>query len=235
MEKQPESIFYERDAGAPTIMTLANFPDDVLPLLQMESLTTFAAMGYFSCDALIELGCYDGRGLEIARALNARYRGVDLNRKAIKTLQARIEREGMTDRADTIVDDVLNYMSYGQVLANSRALYLLPFNLLGNFRDPTQLLRALASLSVGAVISVFRSSVEATRVRQAYYVRCGIRDLEFRVQEDGIVFTGADGFYSRSFTDSYFLSLLAECGLTVMQTRESSLAHCATVQLIAAA
>jgi hypothetical protein len=234
MEKRTESGFYERDAGAPTLMTLANFPDDVLPLL-MESLTTFAAMGYFGCDALIELGCYDGRGLEIARALNARYRGVDLNRQAIKTLQARIEREGMHDKADTVVDDIFNYMSRGQGLANARPLYLLPFNLLGNFRDQTQILKALASLSVGAVISVFRSNAEATRVRQAYYLRCGIRDLEIRSQEDGIVFTGADGFYSRSFTESYLLSLLTECGLTVVHTRESSLAHCATVQLAAAA
>lgn len=52
-------------------MTLANFPDDVLPLLQMESLMTFEAMAYLRCDALVELGCYDGWALEIARLLNA--------------------------------------------------------------------------------------------------------------------------------------------------------------------
>lgn len=233
MDKQPESAFYERDAGAPSIMTLAHFPDDVLPLLQMESLTTFAAMGYFNCDALVELGCYDGRGLEIARALNARYRGVDLNRQAIGTLQARIEREGMTDRADTVVDDILNYTSQVQRLGDARALYLLPFNLLGNFRDPRQLLKTLAPHSVGAVISVFRSSPEATRVRHAYYRRCGILGLEYHMRDDGIVFTGADDFYSRSFSDAYLLSMIAECGLTVVQTRESSLAHCVTVRLAA--
>lgn len=47
-----ESAFYELEFGPRTIMTLANFPDDVLPLLQMESLMTFEAMAYLRCDAL---------------------------------------------------------------------------------------------------------------------------------------------------------------------------------------
>ncbi|MBF3130053.1 class I SAM-dependent methyltransferase, partial [Pseudomonas aeruginosa] len=134
-----ESAFYELEFGPRTIMTLANFPDDVLPLLQMESLMTFEAMAYLRCDALVELGCYDGRALEIARLLNARYLGVDLDQRAIETLRTRIEREGMSDRADTVVDDILNHTRRGASVG-SRALYLLPFNLLGNFREPKRLL-----------------------------------------------------------------------------------------------
>ncbi len=231
VEKHQESAFYERDAGAPSIMSVAHFPADVLQLLQLESLTTFAAVGQFGCDALVELGCYDGRGLEIARALNARYRGVDLNRAAIETLQARIEREGMQGQADTVVDDLTNYISHGPVLPNS--LYLLPFNLLGNFRDPAPLLRALAARSSAAVITVFRNTAEATRVRQAYYLRCGIQGLEIQSQENGIVFTGGDGFYSRSFNESYLMALLTECGLPVVHKRANSLAHCVMVRLAA--
>lgn len=235
IEDQRESAFYERASGAKTIMTLANIPDDVLPLLQMESLTTFEAMVYFRSDALVELGCYDGRALEIARLLNVRYLGVDLNRRAIQKLRERIEREGMTERADTVVDDVLHHIARDQGLIGSRALYLLPFNLLGNFHDPTRLLKPLAALNVAAVISVFGNSLEATRVRQTYYLKCGVQDLELHPQEDGMVFTGAEGFYSRSYTGSSFHSLLAECGLTIVRTSANSLAHCTTVQLDAKA
>lgn len=169
-----ESAFYELEFGPRTIMTLANFPDDVLPLLQMESLMTFEAMAYLRCDALVELGCYDGRALEIARLLNARYLGVDLDQRAIETLRTRIKREGMSDRADTVVDDILNHTRRGASVG-SRALYLLPFNLLGNFREPKRLLDSLAERSVAAVVSVFGDSAEATRVRQSYYRRCGCR------------------------------------------------------------
>ncbi|MGV8604700.1 class I SAM-dependent methyltransferase, partial [Pseudomonas aeruginosa] len=145
-----------------TIMTLANFPDDVLPLLQMESLMTFEAMAYLRCDALVELGCYDGRAPEIARLLKARYLGVDLDQRAIETLRKRLKRGGMSDRA------VLNHTRRGASVG-SRSLYLLPFNLLGNFREPKRLLDSLAERSVAAVVSVFGDSAEATRVRQSYY------------------------------------------------------------------
>lgn len=194
-----ESAFYELEFGPRTIMTLANFPDDVLPLLQMESLMTFEAMAYLRCDALVELGCYDGRALEIARLLNARYLGVDLDQRAIETLRTRIEREGMSDRADTVVDDILNHTRRGASVG-SRALYLLPFNLLGNFREPKRLLDSLAERSVAAVVSVFGDSAEATRVRQSYYRRCGVQGLELHTRDDGTVFTGSDGFYSRSYS-----------------------------------
>ncbi|MDU3294591.1 MAG: class I SAM-dependent methyltransferase [Pseudomonas aeruginosa] len=190
-----ESAFYELEFGPRTIMTLANFPDDVLPLLQMESLMTFEAMAYLRCDALVELGCYDGRALEIARLLNARYLGVDLDQRAIETLRTRIEREGMSDRADTVV----------------------------------RLLDSLAERSVAAVVSVFGDSAEATRVRQSYYRRCGVQGLELHARDDGTVFTGSDGFYSRSYSRACLHALLAECGLTVVRSASNLFAHCVTV------
>ena len=223
-----ESAFYELEFGPRTIMTLANFPDDVLPLLQMESLMTFEAMAYLRCDALVELGCYDGRALEIARLLNARYLGVDLDQRAIETLRTRIEREGMSDRADTVVDDILNHTRRGASVG-SRALYLLPFNLLGNFREPKRLLDSLAERSVAAVVSVFGDSAEATRVRQSYYRRCGVQGLELHARDDGTVFTGSDGFYSRSYSRACLHALLAECGLTVVRSASNLFAHCVTV------
>lgn len=224
-----ESAFYEQDSGATTIMTLANFPDDVLPLLQMESLMTFEAMAYFRCDVLVELGCYDGRALEIARLLNARYLGVDLNQRAIQLLQDRIEREGMADRAGTLVGDVLNHIDCGHAPLGAKELYLLPFNLLGNFRDPTRLLKSLAARNVAAVICVFGDSLEASCVRQRYYLKCGVERLERHSQADGMIFTGVDGFYSRSYSKAALHSLLTECGLTIIRTSSNLFAHCATV------
>ncbi len=87
----------------------------------------------------------------------------------------------MSDRADTVVDDILN--PPGAVPpVGSRALYLLPFNLLGNFREPKRLLDSLAERSVAAVVSVFGDSAEATRVRQSYYRRCGVQGLELHTR-----------------------------------------------------
>ncbi|WNV85402.1 hypothetical protein [Umezawaea sp. Da 62-37] len=229
---QPESAFYAHSAGSAGIMTLANFPDDVLPLLQMESLATAEAMPYLGCDTLVELGCYDGRALEVARHLGVRYLGVDLDARAVATLAARIEREGMADRARALVDDLFNHHLWDRDVVGERPLYTLPFNLLGNFRHPLRLLRSLGGASGAAVISVFGEGLEATRVRHAYYARCGVRGLEFRLASDGsVLFTGSDGFYSRSFSEARFRSLLLECGLTVVRVRGNSLGYAATVLL----
>ncbi len=111
----------------------------------------------------------------------------------------------------------------------SRALYLLPFNLLGNFREPKRLLDSLAERSVAAVVSVFGDSAEATRVRQSYYRRCGVQGLELHTRDDGTVFTGSDGFYSRSYSRACLHALLAECGLTVVRSASNLFAHCVTV------
>jgi hypothetical protein len=232
VEHQPESAFYARSSGSATIMTLANFPDDVLPLLQMESLATFEAMPYLGCDTLVELGGYDGRALEVARHLDVNYLGVDLDARAVATLNARIEREGLAHRARTLVDDLFNHDRWDRDLVGERPLYMLPFNLLGNFRHPLRLLRSLAGSAGAAVISVFGEGLEATRVRHAYYTRCGVRGLEFDLTGDGgVLFTGADGFYSRSFSESGFRALLRECGLTVVRARGNSLGYAATVLL----
>ncbi|MFI9009049.1 SAM-dependent methyltransferase [Actinosynnema sp. NPDC053489] len=232
VEHQPESAFYARSSASATIMTLANFPDDVLPLLQMESLATVEAMPYLGCDTLVELGCYDGRALEVARHLDVRYLGVDLDAQAVATLNARIEREGMGDRARTLVDDLFNHHRWDRDVVGERPLYMLPFNLLGNFRHPRRLLRSLAGASGAAVISVFGEGLEATKVRHAYYTRCGVRGLAFELTGDGgVLFTGSDGFYSRSFSEARFRALLTECGLTAVRVRGNSLGYAATVLL----
>ncbi|MEM7675966.1 MAG: class I SAM-dependent methyltransferase [Myxococcota bacterium] len=231
MHHRRESTFYEDGLGAPAIMTLTNLPDDVLPLLQMESLATFGAMEHLSCTTLVELGCYDGRGLEIARALDARYVGVDLDKNAIATLKLRIQRESLSEVAKTILQDLVRFVEEDKSVADERALYLLPFNLLSNFRKPDRLLRALSKRKVGAVITVFRDTTIASRVRRTYYQRCGIRGLSVSSTAEGIVFTGANNFYSRSFSDEDLLQLLSSYGLQVVHSRKNAVAHCVTVLL----
>ncbi len=82
---------------------------------------------------------------------------------------------------------------------------------------------------MAAVVSVFGDSAEATRVRQSYYRRCGVQGLELHARDDGTVFTGSDGFYSRSYSRACLHALLAECGLTVVRSASNLFAHCVTV------
>ena len=220
-----ESAFYELEFGPRTIMTLANFPDDVLPLLQMESLMTFEAMAYLRCDALVELGCYDGRALEIARLLNARYLGVDLDQRAIETLRTRIEREGMSDRADTVVDDILNHTRRGASVG-SRALPVQPAGQLPRAETAARLPRR--AQRGGGGLGVRRQRRGHPRPPELL-PPLRVQGLELHTRDDGTVFTGSDGFYSRSYSRACLHALLAECGLTVVRSASNLFAHCVTV------
>ncbi|MCE0446298.1 hypothetical protein LT493_20735 [Streptomyces tricolor] len=57
-------------------------------------------------------------------------------------------------------------------------LLLLPFNLLGNFPSPRELLTGLKEAGGVAVLSVFHAFETATDLRRDYYTACGISPLE---------------------------------------------------------
>lgn len=226
------SAFYETAAASARIMTLAHFPDDVLPLLQLEGLAIYEAISFLDCTDLVELGCYDGRALEIARFTGVRYLGVDLDADAVATLRDRIVREKLTGIARTLVADVLDHREWDRELVGTRPLYVLPFNLLGNFRDANQFLESLSATGGAAIITVFSDSYQATEVRRAYYSRCEVRNLAHRPTEDGgVLFTGDNGFYSRSYSKAAFHRLLVDSDITPVRMKSNNLAHCATVLL----
>ncbi|WP_198407190.1 methyltransferase domain-containing protein [Nocardia terpenica] len=228
----PEAVFYEQTSAAAEIMTLANIPDGVFPFLQMETLTTFEAMSSGNHDVLVEMGCYDGRALEVARFSGARYVGVDLNESAIEKLRARIEREDMSELATTVIDDVFRHRDWDRSVLGNRPLYVLPFNLLGTFRDPMRFLTSLSRSGGSAVVSVFSDGLEATAVRQTYYNNCGVRALQFSsIGDGGVLFVGQNAFYSRSYSQRSFHTLLADSGATVLRNRSNSVGHCATILL----
>lgn len=212
-------------------MRAAHFPDEVLFFLQMESLVTLGAVTRHGCDALVEFGCYDGRGLEVARAAGVGYLGVDINGRAIAALRRRISDEALDVKADSIIGDILRPQSWSYRLPGPRPLYLLPFNLLGNFPEPEQVLHSVRSAGGTAVISVFNEAPWTTEVRREYYTACGIEMLE---QDEGLhggaCFRGADGFCSQSFSADGMSALLLACGARVLEETANRYGRCLTVR-----
>lgn len=232
VEDPTESSFYYQPHTSSAIMRLAHFPDGVLPLLQMESLAAWESATTFDCTTIIEFGCYDGRALEVARFAGTRYLGVDTDERAISQLRQRIADEQFGDVASAVVGDILDADTWWTAASGLKPLHLVPFNLLGNFRDPHRLLKSLTKVGGLAMFSAFNSSAPASRIRHDYYTRCGVRNLQCAILEEGdVLFTGSDGFYSRSFDDEVLCSLLDEVGATVLRTTRNRIGQCVTVLL----
>jgi hypothetical protein len=126
-----------------------------LSLLQIETLAGFTALTNWRRDATIELGCYDGRALEIARLAGTRYVGVDLDEIAVARLRARIDAEDLAGRAAAVVADALDVDAWIAEVRGTAPLVHLPFNFLG----------------------MFDSGDLATVVREQYYEAFGVGTL----------------------------------------------------------
>jgi hypothetical protein len=222
-----ETCFYGVDGRAALLMRIANFPDEVLPLLQLEAVVAFDAIQCYRCDALVELGCYDGRSVELARSLDVRYLGVDLDPRAIATLRTRIAAEGM-EHAEAVVANALDVAHWVSRIGARRSLIHLPFNFLGGFRDPQKLLRRLCRVPGALIlISVFNTSEYATHVRHRYYAACGVDPLVVTGgAREAVTFTGGRDFFSRAFTGESLYGLFAECGIEILLQRSNRLGTC---------
>lgn len=207
--------FY-RDGGASAIMSVAHFPDEVLTFLQMECLAAFKTALEGNCDVVVELGCFDGRALEVARAAGIRYCGIDISCGAVAALRRRIADEGLGAHATALVGNAQDTVRWSAQIPGEQPLFVLPFNLLGNLPDPRRALLGLRSLGGTVLISVFNEDPRTTAVRRAYYTQC-VNDLAEPGQGryGGTLFRGAQGFRSESFSAPALRRLLAECGLDI--------------------
>jgi len=124
-------------------MRIANFPDDVLSLLQLEALVAFNAFQCYRYDAIVELGCYDGRSIELSRSLELPYLGVDLDPQAIENLRLRIVAEGIEGRAAAVVARRARSGSVGRTRPHPALAHPSPLHFLGSFRAPAMLLQQL--------------------------------------------------------------------------------------------
>ncbi|MDU8998733.1 class I SAM-dependent methyltransferase [Streptomyces mirabilis] len=223
--------FYH-SGGAPAIMRVAHIPDELYPLLQMEALVSLDTALRHDCDAIIELGCYDGRALEVAKAARIPYYGVDIDPDAISTLERRIADESLSATSKAFLGDVMASGVWSTSVDSRRPLQVIPFNLLGNLEEPTEFLRELGKLGGLAVVSLFNEEQRTTTFRRLYYRACGIDPLEESFGDyGGILFSGGGGFHSQSFSAAGILSLLQEAGLAPIRQSSNQVGCCITVNL----
>jgi len=228
----PRESYCGIDDHAATLMRVANFPDDILSLLQLEALVAFDALQCYRCDAIVELGCYDGRSIELSRSLDLPYVGVDIDPQAIESLRSRIAAEGLEGRAEAVLANALELDQWTGSMRAQRALIHLPFNFLGSFRNPSLLLERLCRVP-GALllISVFNTSDYTTLVRHRYYSACGVEALTitFGARETA-TFTGDRHFFSRGFTHDTLDRMIDECGADTLLRKSNRLGTCTVVK-----
>lgn len=222
-----DGFYHSKDASS-LMMRLAHFPDEVLPLLQLDMLAALDALQCYDCESVVEFGCYDGRSLEVTRLAGVSYVGVDLDHTAIDALRKRISCEGLEGRARAVVADVLSPEEWLPAVPAGLSLVHLPFNFVGGFRDVPLLLRSVCRVpEMLLLITVFNTDDYTTSVRRRYYSACGVRSLAHtREGEDGVLFTGSQEFFSRALTPDALGGYFADCGIQLLWRKTNRIGTC---------
>jgi hypothetical protein len=219
--------FYAEAEESDAIMRAANFPNEMLCFLQQEALVVAEALRQFRCDSLVELGCYDGRLLQVARMAQVSYFGVDLSSTAVAALRDKIVREGLAGLGNAFVGDITAPHAWLHRISGSKPLFAFPFNLFGTLKDPPAVVDELRGGNRFGVVSVFNSRDSTTMMRNEYYAACGIKGLRREpAPYNGVRFRGGDGFVSQSFGHDQVGSLMADCGVRVLDSRKNRLGQC---------
>jgi len=205
------------DPSADRLMDPANHPDDVALFMRHER----EALGALAprIDRLVEVGCMDGRYLELAVRHGARYVGVDLVTRHVEAARLRARGLGLDEPA--VVFRQGDAQRLGPTLSGlagrpgGRDLVVLPFGLFGALPDVDEAAAGLAELGWPFFLSLYRPTERMTAARRQYYVRCGYDGIRVVRDHRGVWLTTAAGLRVAAYDTAFLRDLWLRHGLAV--------------------
>ena len=212
----PGAVF--SDTSADRLMDPANHLDDIALFIrtEREMIETLAPL----LDRIVELGCMDGRYLELAARYGVRYVGVDLVPRHVQTgrLRARalglgepdvVFRQGDAQRVHvTLADLALDGSA-------ERNLLLFPFGLFGALPDVDDAAASLGRLGWPFLLSLYQPGDRMTAARRRYYARCGYEAIRVVRDRRGVWLTTGGGLRVAAYHPSFLRALWTRHGLAV--------------------
>lgn len=213
----PNQDFYRLFDGSDKIMNPKNYPKQIEQFLAQERDCLESVFKQKSYDCIVEIGCHDGSNSIWIRDFCSQYYGIDVNSEAIsRAIQFRYAENNVQFQCIPAENFVHHLRSSLQKF--QRKAVFLPFNIVGNFINPTGLLKSFSDANFDIVISVFNTKVETAIGRYLYYQSCfGTEEkIEVHETEEGILFKIGSMFQSMAYSSEKFRTIVDDmsgCGL----------------------
>ncbi|PYR43861.1 MAG: hypothetical protein DMF95_24815 [Acidobacteria bacterium] len=196
------------------------YPTGIQEFLSAEKKLLIALRPMFT--TLVEVGCMDGRHVDWASAHKKNYLGVEpvsryavAARRAIRCASLDPARYRVLENTAEHLDEILAE----RVRPRERCLVFFPFNSFGNAQHPARILGALARTGRPVLISSYRTTRLATRIRRGYYERCAYRSLRQEISTECTRFVTDDGLSSAAYRPRFLARLAAASGLDLIPIR----------------
>ena len=173
---------------------------------------------------IVEIGCMYGNYLPLVYKMDKLYLGVDINCDYINIAMNRVKLlnlnrnklEFMCENGENVSKILKKSSLVSEYHLNPREIILIfPFNVFGHFKNPKDVIKQLAEMSISFIISTFKTSSFATKIRKTLYMSCGNTNLKIYKEKIGIRIKTSDGFNSVAYNTKWLIDLMSEFGLKV--------------------
>jgi hypothetical protein len=199
--------FYESNIGF-NILNPDNYTEEILHYLACENDLFKLLLEKYK--AVVEIGCADGRHLELVYGMRKKYLGIDIvQERVLEATEKALSLNSAIQEVFFYCGDVKNLSS---IMTNfdgfdaENSLIFLPFNIMGNASQISKVISSLVELGYSFYISSFKTNRIATINRETYYRNCGCKNLALIESPYGIRFFSEDGLDSIAFHPEWILN-----------------------------
>ncbi|MDD4614902.1 MAG: class I SAM-dependent methyltransferase [Caldisericia bacterium] len=146
---------------------------------------------------MIEVGCMNGRNLEIANELKIKYLGIDIVERFVKEANKKIDTlnlDAIAIRCDAkCLNKIKNHFS-------KHFLAIFPFNSFGNIQDPQKVLNSTYKNKLDTLILTYKTDIKTTKIRKKYLENTLFEKIKKRSSKKGVLFTSNKGLFSYAYS-----------------------------------
>ena len=182
-----------------------NYPDSIKEYLKKEKELLEKYLEDY--DLLIEVGCMEGRNIDVALNMKKKYIGIDIIESYISIVNEMINKRGLNSISEAFCLDA-NYLkrliSLSRLYKDSKSLIYFPFNSFGNMDNPNKVLSNFNYLyNSDFVIFTYDIDDYSNFEREKYYENCNYDNLRKEINEEGVRFISSNGLNTVAYDKEY--------------------------------
>ncbi len=189
------SRFYDCNNGD-KLADDTRYPPEICDYLEGERTVLCDCIDEHRYSGILEVGCMNGRNIDVALQKGIKYFGIDLVDRFIAQARKMILETSIVG-----VAEVCDVKDLSPIRDNIDSGYVaaFPFNSFGNIDDPKKALGSTSKEEIDILILTYNTDPLTNEVRRKYLASCGMSDLRQVKDNKGISFTSKEGLSSYAY------------------------------------
>ena len=198
------------------------FPKEIVLFLEKEKEIVQEALR--ASGLLFEVGCMEGRYLDVALSEGKKYFGIDLVERYVKKGNEVLSKKGLPT-SDFVIQQA-DASSIDEVFSKNnldRALVIFPFNSFGNMVNKDDVIASLARTRKPFLIFTYNTDALSNDARLQYYKNCGYKNIRYEENDEGVRFFSDEGLNTIAYKEDYIKNEFKKMGIDIEGVRFSNI------------